>query len=97
MPEIVESAILPVPDDLRREEVKACIRLKEGLSPDDCSTAEIIAHCTKHLAQFKWPRYIAYVDDFPRTATRKIAKQRMLQEADDLRLDAYDRVDDIWR
>ena len=97
MPEIVESAILPVPDDLRREEVKACIRLKEGLSPDDCPTAAIVAHCAVHLAQFKWPRYITYVDDFPRTATRKIAKQRMLQESDDLRLGAYDRLDGIWR
>lgn len=97
MPEIVESAILPVPDEFRREEVKAYIRLQDGHAPDDCTPETIIAHCEKHLAQFKLPRYIAYVENFPRTATRKIAKQQMLDEAADLRLGAFDRTDDVWR
>ncbi|MDH3742803.1 MAG: acyl--CoA ligase [Hyphomicrobiales bacterium] len=97
MPEIVESAIVPVPDEVRREEVKAYVRLQDGLRPVDCPPAAIIAHCESHLAQFKQPRYIAYIEEFPRTATRKIAKQRMLDDADDLRLGAFDRAGDVWR
>ena len=58
---------------------------------------DVIAQCEAHLARFKWPRYIAYVDDFPRTATRKIAKQRMIKAAEDLRQGAFDRIDGVWR
>lgn len=97
MDEIVESAILPVPDPDRGEEVKAYIRLKDGLSADDCPPAHILSHCEAHLAKFKLPRYIAYVDDFPRTPTRKIAKQRMLADMDDLTIGAFDQKDDVWR
>ncbi len=95
--EIIESAIVPVPDLQRGEEVKAYVRLKDGVSPDDCPPADILAHCEAHLAKFKLPRYIAYVDDFPRTPTRKIAKQRMLAEVEDLTVGAFDQKDGIWR
>jgi Acyl-CoA synthetases (AMP-forming)/AMP-acid ligases II len=40
LPEVLESAVIPVPDDLRGEEVKACIVLKEGSQPrPSCWTA----------------------------------------------------------
>ncbi|NNF79410.1 MAG: long-chain fatty acid--CoA ligase, partial [Rhizobiales bacterium] len=57
----------------------------------------ILAHCETHLAKFKLPRYIAYVDDFPRTPTRKIAKQQMLAEIEDLTVGAFDQKDGVWR
>lgn len=49
------------------------------------------------MAVFKLPRYIAYVDEFPRTPTGKVAKQRMIEEAHDLRAGACDMVDELWR
>ncbi len=94
---IMESAIVPVPDPDRGEEVKAYIRLKDGVVQDDCPPERILEHCSEHLAKFKLPRYIAYVDDFPRTPTRKIAKQRMLAEATDLTAGAFDHKDGVWR
>jgi acyl-CoA synthetase (AMP-forming)/AMP-acid ligase II len=93
---ILESAIVPVPDEKRGEEVKAYIRLREGSTPATCDPQMITAHCSKHLAQFKVPRYYAYVEEFPRTATGKISKPS-LKEGGDLRLGAYDRVDGTWR
>ncbi len=95
--DVVESAIVPVPDPDRGEEVKAYIRLKEGVAPENCPPARILELCGAHLAKFKLPRYISYVDDFPRTPSRKIAKQRMLAATDDLSLGAYDAKDDTWR
>ncbi|MEE2980016.1 MAG: class I adenylate-forming enzyme family protein, partial [Pseudomonadota bacterium] len=95
---IAESAVIPVPDEKRGEEVKACIRLPEGVSPDDIPPQAILDHCKQHLAVFKLPRYIAYMDgDFPRTPTGKVAKQRLIAAATDLRVGTYDVVDDIWR
>jgi acyl-CoA synthetase (AMP-forming)/AMP-acid ligase II len=97
MEEVLESAIVPVPDELRGEEVKAYIRLREGVTQGSCVPSAIIAHCARHLASFKIPRYIAYVEDFPRTPTGKVAKQVLISEAGDLRSGAYDRVDGVWR
>ncbi|MBT3305941.1 MAG: hypothetical protein HN377_05595, partial [Alphaproteobacteria bacterium] len=57
----------------------------------------LIEHCKQRLAPFKIPRYFAYVDDFPRTGTEKIAKPQLVQDCPDLRLGAYDRVEAIWR
>lgn len=95
--EIMESAIVPVPDADRGEEVKAYIRLKDGVVQGDCPPQRILDHCAAHLARFKLPRYIAYVEDFPRTPTRKIAKQRMLAEVEDLTAGAFDQRDGVWR
>lgn len=77
MPQIEEAAAIAVPDEMRREEVLVFIKLAAGSNPQDCQPLDIIAHCKKQLAAFKLPRYIAYAEDFPRTATRKIAKTKL--------------------
>ena len=89
--------MVPVPDEIRGEEVKVYLRLRESLLPDDCPPPAIIEHCSQHLAVFKRPRYIAYIDDFPRTPTGKIAKHRLIDRTGDLRADAFDVVDEVWR
>ncbi|MEZ5664220.1 MAG: class I adenylate-forming enzyme family protein, partial [Burkholderiaceae bacterium] len=94
MPEIEEAAIVAVPDPLRREEVKAYIKLRDGLTPENVSPQQIFQHCEGRLAAFKIPRYIAYMEtDFPRTPTRKIVKRMLVDGVADLRVGAYDRVD----
>jgi acyl-CoA synthetase (AMP-forming)/AMP-acid ligase II len=98
IPEVEEAAVVPVPDALRREEVKAYLKLREGLTREDLPPQQVIAHCQTKLAEFKVPRYLAYVQsDFPRTPSRKIAKRQLIAGVPDLRLDAYDRQDGIWR
>ena len=97
MEQILESAIVPVPDEKRGEEVKAYIRLREGVERTACDPETIVAHCRRHLAAFKVPRYLAYVDDFPRTPTGKVSKPRLVEGVADLRIAAYDRADSIWR
>lgn len=98
MPEIEEAAVVAVPDPLRREEVKAYLKLREGLSRDDVPPEKVIAHCEACLAAFKVPRYLAYmVTDFPRTPTRKIVKRSLVEGVSDLRVGAFDRVDEVWR
>ena len=95
--EVEEVAALPVPDPLRREEVKVYLKLRAGLTKADCPPEKVIAHCEKRLAAFKIPRYYAYTQEFPRTPSNKIAKTRLIAETEDLRLDSFDRVENIWR
>ena len=96
-PDVVEAGVLGVPDPKRKEEVKAYIVLAPGKTQDDVTPEILTAHCRELLADFKVPRYWAYVSDFPRTATNKVAKQRMIDATEDLRTDAYDCVEGIWR
>ena len=92
---MAESAIVPVPDALRGEEVKAYLILN-GVSPRDVSMEAIFSHCQSQLAPFKVPRYIEYVEELPRTPTGKVAKQRLLAEIDDLTAGAFDRESGRW-
>ncbi len=96
-PDVIEAGVLGVPDPKRKEEVKAYIILAPGKTKDDVSPDVLAQHCTTDLAAFKIPRYWAYVEDFPRTATNKIAKQKLIDAVDDLRVGAFDRADKIWR
>jgi acyl-coenzyme A synthetase/AMP-(fatty) acid ligase len=98
IPDVEEAAIVAVSDPLRREEVKAYLKLREGVTPEQVPPQMVLNHCRSRLAAFKLPRYIAYQQgDFPRTATRKIAKKLLIAQAEDLRTDAYDAQDDVWR
>lgn len=75
-PQIAEAAAIAVPDDLRREEVMVLVKLAEGVKREAMTPETIMTH-SQRLAAFKRPRYIAYVDEFPRTATNKIAKTQI--------------------
>jgi acyl-CoA synthetase (AMP-forming)/AMP-acid ligase II len=96
LPEIAEAAAVPVPDETRGEEVKACVVLQPGLDRDAVTPDRILAHCTAVLARFKVPRYIAYCDDLPKTASGKIAKHLLTNVPDPL-AGCFDRVEERWR
>jgi len=90
---IVEAAVIGVPDPMRNEEVKAYILLAEGQTPETVPPQAIQAHCLERLSKFKVPRYITYVDDFPRTPSNKIAKSKLTAGVDDLKKGAFDLLE----
>lgn len=90
-PKILEAAVIPVPDDLRGEEVKAYIQLKDGLSRSDLLPDEIVAFCRTRLASYKTPRYIEYRREFELTPSMRVQKQSLIKEGPDLTLNAWDR------
>jgi fatty-acyl-CoA synthase len=69
-PAVMEVAVIAIPDDKWGEVPKAFITLKPGVS---ASAEEIIEYCRAHLARFKCPRAVAFVD-LPKTSTGKIQK-----------------------
>ncbi len=94
LPQIEEAAVVPVPDALRGEEVKAYIRLKKDVKPDDLPPSVILEHCGRNLAVFKVPRYLEYrTEDFPRTPSGKIRKAELIAERPDLRIGSWDRIE----
>ena len=76
---------------------KADLQLQPGVSTDDVPPDVVFAHCAKQLAAFKVPRYLAYVDDLPMTASNdKVAKTQLTDGVDDLRAGAFDRAEQRW-
>ncbi len=95
---VAYAAVVGVPDVDRGEEIKAYLQLRPGATPDERSPDVVFAHCADHLAGFKIPRYLQYVDAFPMTASDdKVAKAQLTEGVDDLRLRSFDRVDGVWR
>jgi len=90
------SAVVPVSDLIRGEEVKAYIVLKEGETKETVSPMEIVGFTKARLARFKTPRYIEYADDLPRTPSERVEKHKLIKAKDDLRLGAYDAEGNIW-
>ena len=96
LPEVLEAAVLPVPDNTRGEEVKAYLKLSRNSSGDHSLIERVLQHCNANLASFKIPRYIEFVDEFPRTPSLKIRKADLIAAKPDLRSGTYDRVKDCW-
>jgi len=91
-PKVLDVAVIPVPDEIRGEEVKAYVQLIEGVAPDSVPPEEIAALCASKLAAFKVPRYIEYrLTDFPRTPSMRIQKEMLKKEKANLAEGAWDR------
>jgi acyl-CoA synthetase (AMP-forming)/AMP-acid ligase II len=97
LPEIEDVAAVPVPDRRRGEEVKIYVQLKPELALDALPPSAILSHARARLAAFKVPRYIAYVDAFPRTVSNKIEKRNLTVGVRDLTLGADDAETELWR
>ncbi|MFC5038807.1 AMP-binding protein [Tianweitania sediminis] len=79
-PKVVQAAIIAVPDDLREEEVFACVVLK-GDMPGDAATAhELFEWSLGRLSYFKAPGYVCFRKDLPTTGTQKIQKALIFAE-----------------
>ena len=91
------AAVLAVEDDLRGEEVMACVVPGDGISSDEVGPAVLAAFCAERLARFKVPRYWKYRDDLPRTPSERIRKEALREEHEVPTAGAWDRVDGRWR
>ncbi|MCC5970485.1 MAG: AMP-binding protein [Pararhodobacter sp.] len=97
MDEIEEVALIPVPDDLRGEEVKAYLTLRNGHQPDAALVHRISDYAAQRLAAFKIPRYFEFIENMPRTTSFKVAKAELAKARTDHRTGSFDRVENIWR
>lgn len=94
--EVSESAAVPVPDAIRGEEVKVFVVLREGVPANDASLQNIIAGCQANLAKFKVPRYYAFIEALPKTASQKIAKGALRDRTSEMNERTYDRQAGQW-
>ncbi len=73
-PAILEAAVIGKTDSDGLVKTKAFIVLKPGQSLDEDG---VKAFCKEHLAPYKYPRHIEFVDELPKTATGKIQRFKL--------------------
>ncbi len=77
-PAVHDIAVIGVPDDVMGERVKAFVQVRDGIDADDSLAETLIAHCRRHLAHYKCPREVEFVDELPRLENGKLVKRKLL-------------------
>ena len=73
-PDVLEAAVVGEPDAYQGEALKAFVVSRPGGTID---AEAVVQHCRAHLAPYKVPRRIVFVDALPKTAVGKIDKRRL--------------------
>lgn len=73
-PQVAEVAVVGMRDAVRGETPKAFIRLKAG---EVTTEHEIKKFCLEHLANYKVPREVTFVDSLPKTADGRISQEEL--------------------
>lgn len=92
MPEILEAAVIGVPDETRGEEVLALFVPAAGT----VDVEAIAAFCARNLARFKVPRYFRGESALPKTPSGKIAKEPLRRRWSESQAGCFDRVAGRW-
>lgn len=77
---VEECALIGVTDELEDEELKLCIKIVACHKPDP---AAVFKYCDEKLPKFQVPRYINFVNEFEKTDTQRIKKERLSRRIDD--------------
>ena len=78
-PDVAEAVVVGVPDSNELDKPFAYVVPRPGCHPDP---EELIGWCREGLAAFKRPRAVVIVDELPKTATGKVQRFRLRQQAD---------------
>ncbi len=85
-PLVAQVAVMALPDDVREEEVLACVVLKDGPGHGTAETARtLFDFCHQQLAYYKAPGWLWFASEIPTTGTQKIQKHRIFPEGCDPR------------
>ena len=74
LPAVSEVAVIGLPDPKWVEAVTAVIVIKAG---HQVTEQEVLAHCNAHMASFKSPKRVVFVDSLPKNPSGKLLKRQL--------------------
>lgn len=77
LPYVLECGVTSVPGRIRGQVIKACIVLVEGIEGSDRLKKEIQRYARKKMASYKYPRYIEFWEELPKTISGKIQHNKL--------------------
>jgi len=78
-PAVLEAAVVGKKDDEELIKPVAYVVLKAGHAASDGLSEELRQHVKSRLAPYKYPRWIEFIDELPKTATGKIQRFKLRQ------------------
>ena len=85
-PHVLESAAYAIPSKLGEDDVMVAVVPQPGTQP---APEALMAHCEANMAYFMIPRYVRFVEAFPKTGTERTMKYQL--KADGVTPDTWDR------
>ncbi|MBX3454135.1 AMP-binding protein [Ferrovibrio sp.] len=82
---VAQVAVLAVKDELREEEVMACIVPMPGHGADLALAEALFDWCNQRLAYYKAPGWLLFLDALPTTGTQKVQKTQIFKHSEDPR------------
>jgi long-chain acyl-CoA synthetase len=79
-PDVLEAAVVGIPDPTHGEEIGAAVVLRSGA---EVSADELQEHVKSQLAAYKYPRRIWFLDELPKGPSGKILKREITAPAAD--------------
>jgi fatty-acyl-CoA synthase len=76
-PKIKEVSVIGIPDPVLNETITACVQLNDG---ESCEPSEIIDFCKGKIANYKIPKHVKFVDDFPMSTSSKVQKFKLREQ-----------------
>jgi long-chain acyl-CoA synthetase len=76
-PKVGDVAVFGIPNEDWGEEVKAVVEAAPGVDAGPQLAEDILAFCAEHLAKYKRPRSIDFVDAMPRDPNGKLYKRKL--------------------
>jgi acetyl-CoA synthetase/medium-chain acyl-CoA synthetase len=78
-PDVLEAAVVGVPDPDRGSIVKAFVVLRPGISGEPGLVESLQNHAKSVTAPYKYPRQIEFLDELPKTVSGKIRRVELRQ------------------